>query len=591
MSSGLVNTAPAPGAWRRAAEGWGPFAVVLLLLALQVPWSERVSFQRWDEGYNGVQAVLYGMGYRFYTDMWLDQPPLLFVLLNAWFYWFGATLSAGRALALLSAVVAGGAFYHAIRLRAGRAAAALALVFMACGEMYAMMSVTMVQTFPALALAGLSCWSLAWHRLRPRADRVALSAVCMAASMQVKLIAAPLMLALAADLLWPRTRDRRACLRGLAETAAWCGLIGIAFVALGLWTGLDFRHLLKPHWNPVQSGLFQDYAGARRLPGFFAAQYLLVLLSLPAAARALLGREREAVLPLLWVVLSAVLIFFHRPVWDHYEVLLAVPLGWLAGVGCAGAARRNARSLALLATLAALAGIPVHHVRLRAPAWRLDGDVRAAVTEYRTATRWTAAIECQVYPFVEGLRVIPELASTAIKRLLGSELNGSTTLDLLERYRPEQVLLDTRFPYPPGLAGHLQANFHARLAGGNFIQWVRRDIAADRTGAGGWLEDPLDAALLSRNDARMSPYAFSLQYLARGNTRDAARLLQRALRIRTPALLGAVAEAHELLGEIALQEGQPGPAMQSFQEALRLKPDLPRARARVQQLYRERLAF
>lgn len=591
MSSELAQAAPAPGAWRRAAEGWGPFAVVLILLALQVPWSEGVSFQRWDEGYNGVQAVLYGRGYRFYTDMWLDQPPLLFVLLNAWFYWFGATLSAGRALALLSAVVAGGAFYHAIRLRAGRAAAALALVFMACGEMYAMMSVTMVQTFPALALAGLSCWSLARHRRQPRPGRLALSAACMAASLQVKLIAAPLMLALAADLLWPRTRDRRTFARGLAETAAWCGLVGAGFVALGLWTGLDLRHLLTPHWNPVQSGLFQDFAGVRRLPGFFAAQYLLMLLSLPAAARALLGREREAALPLLWVTLSAVLIYFHRPVWDHYEVLVAVPLGWLAGVGCAGAPRRNARGLALLAALAALAGIPVHHVRLRAPAWRLDGDVRAAVAEYRTATRWMAAVESQVYPFVEGLRVIPELASTAIKRLLGSELGAAATLELIERYRPEQVLLDTRFPPTPALARHLQDNFRARLAGGNFIQWVRRETIATHAGAGNWLEDPLDAALLGRNAARMSPYAFSLQYLAHGNARDAARLLRRALRIRTPALLGSVAEAHELLGEIALQEGQPGPAMQSFQEALRLKPDLPRARARVRQLYRDRLAF
>ncbi|MBU1693526.1 MAG: glycosyltransferase family 39 protein [Verrucomicrobia bacterium] len=590
--------------WATAAAGLLPFIAASVLLALQVPWSETLTYQRYDEGYNGIQAVLYGQGYNFFTDMWLDQPPLLFILLRAWFFWFGTSLTSGRVMILLLSILFAGLLYDVIRRRSGRVAAGLGLVFLVTQPSYVMMSMTMIQEIPAYAFAVLALWLETLHPNRLRRGWVlALSGMAMAISLHMKLVTAPLILVIAVDLGWWSRDQREKCAPGIRQALFWCTVTGLAFVGMGWLTGLDFGQLLRPHINPLQLPLFQDRSGARMLPLFIFAHWIPLLLAIPSFFYALRQREVPFALPLLWMALNVILLNFHKPIWDHYEIHVAVPLSWLAGIAVTRVAKDisatkrrllvtpegpmdGARRWIVLTGLTALAAIPGNRYYLREPGWRVFSNTLAAVREYGPRTHWMAAIECQIYPFLAGVRVIPALSSTSFKRRLIGNLDSRAIMGALERYRPEQIVFDNRYAYSPELGAYLTNHYMARLPDSAYIQWVRRDVTAPD---GGWSADPLTETILGRNEARLAPLQHALLFLQHGQLQEAKSLLQLGLRLRSPALAELHRNAWRLLGEILLKEGQESEARQCFQRARGFAPSaLPAADAKEDAPYLRR---
>lgn len=540
----------ARGVARRAAAviaALWPFAATALLLALVFPWGADVSLEQPDEGFNGQQAVLYGRGYRFYTDMWLDQPTLPFIALNGWFRWFGATLWSGRGLVFVTSVLLAGCLYHTARLRAGRVAAGMTLLLLITGQAYIQMSMTMIQAIPALAFATLSLLLLTLCRRRFSYLLLAASAAAMALSLHLKLTGGILAPLLAADLFWHPRPARRAA---WVDPLLWCAIVGASFLALGWATGVDWRALFFSHAVAQTASRFAS--GAQRVPLFLVHNYYPALLALPALALALRDRDREQLVPLGWLALTLLLLYRHRPVWGHYEIMLTVPLSWAAGLGaaaCAGPGRRGRLLLAVIAA-AAFCQLPGLRDRLSYPPMRLDPETMAMVREYAPRTRWIVAIDCQTYAFAAGLTVPPEVASTPEKRYLVKAISAARVGEVIERYGPEQVLLDPRYPLPARPMDFLQTHYRARFPGGNFIQWVRRDLASP---SGGWAEDPAGEALLVRRHARVAPFEQARWLAGNGLSGAALRILDQALAAHAPSILRQ-REAAEKLRALLLRK-------------------------------------
>lgn len=545
------------GVARRAAAiiaALWPFAVAALWLALMFPWGAMVSLEQPDEGFNGQQAMLYGQGYRFYTDMWLDQPTLPFIALSRWFRWFGATLWSGRSLIFLTSVLLAGCLYHTARLRAGRVAAGMTLLLLITGEAYIWMSMTLIQAIPALAFAILSLLLLTLCRRRFSHLLLAASAVAMALSLHLKLIGGILAPLLAADLFWHPRPARRAT---WVDPLLWCGIVGASFLALGWATGVDWHALFFSHAVAQTTSRFAS--GAQRVPRFLVHNYYLALLALPALARAIRNRDREQLVPLGWLLLTLLLLYRHKPVWGHYEIMLTVPLSWAAGLGaaiCAGPTQRG-RGLLVVIAAAVCFQLPGIRDRLRYPPTRLDPETLAMIREYAPRTHWIVAIDCQTYAFAAGLTVPPEIASTPEKRYLVKAISASRVGELIERYRPEQVLLDTLYPLPAPTTDFLLTHYRARFPGGNFIQWVRRDLAP---AADGWAEDPAGEVLLIKRHARAAPFEQARWMAESGRPREALRILDQALTAHAPSLLRqreAAAKLRARLGHATGAQEQP----------------------------------
>ena len=539
-----------------------PFLAAAVLLALQVPWTETLTYQRYDEGYTGCLMTSRALGFRLHDDLWIDQPPLFFTLLQTWFRWFGASLLTGRALVFLLSILFAGLFFDTIRRRSSPTAAWLALVFLLTRPVYAMMSVTMIQELPAYMFAGLALWlvTLRSGHKRPRLLLV-LSAVSMACSLLVKLSTAPLVALIAFDLFYCSGRPPGRPATRLLPIAAWGLIVGLSFAGLGWLMGADFRELVQAHLNPMNTPILPQRSGARMLPVFVFANWIPMLLAAPSFVLALRRREYPFAPPLLWLFLNAVLLNFYKPVADHYEIHVIVPLCWLAGAALARSV--SGRWLAL-AGCAALAAIPGNRFMLRAPTWRVYPDALAAVREYAPRTRWMAAIECQAYPFIAGVHVIPDLYTTSLKRMLSGKMSSENTLRQIRQYRPEQVMMDNAFGYSPELAAYLSGFYRARFPDNAYMQWVRSDIADPKTR---WSSDPLGEAVMARNEARLRPFEVSAHLLRSGQPRLAGDILRRALDIRSPALAPWRRDAWGILGEILRQEGREAEAQECFRKA------------------------
>jgi hypothetical protein len=106
-----------------------------------------------------------------------------------------------------------------------------------------------------------------------------------------------------------------------------------------------------------------------------------------------------------------------------------------------------------------------------------DRQVVAEMRRRAPQTTWAFA-DRLIYPFAAGLVVPPELAVVSVKRRESGKLSGPMIVGVLERYRPEQIVL-TRIDFGATVMDHVRT--HYRPVGGSdpgrpAKLWVRSDL-------------------------------------------------------------------------------------------------------------------
>jgi hypothetical protein len=133
----------------------------------------------------------------------------------------------------------------------------------------------------------------------------------------------------------------------------------------------------------------------------------------------------------------------------------------------------------------------------------------AAMSARRDQTRWVLTDQ-QIYPFAAGLLSPPELVVTSSKRRDTGAMSDELVLDVLQRCRPEQVLLG-RFDFGPTVTQFVDANYH--LAGSYKIgtpqparlYLIGKDPTAAATQAAKRRKKRATAATATTQPARDSP--------------------------------------------------------------------------------------
>jgi hypothetical protein len=156
--------------------------------------------------------------------------------------------------------------------------------------------------------------------------------------------------------------------------------------------------------------------------------------------------------------------------------MLVIPAAWAGGImidalidarmrsrAWSSGAARTAVTLFLLVLIVWQCGKAVVATRRMfiGPMRRDERRLISAMESRRDATRWVVTDQ-QIYPFAAGLLSPPELAVTSTKRRGTGALSDEFVLDVIQRYRPEQVLL-ARLDFGPAIEEFLAANY--RLVG------------------------------------------------------------------------------------------------------------------------------
>jgi 4-amino-4-deoxy-L-arabinose transferase-like glycosyltransferase len=451
--------------------GVGFFVVVLLM-----GWWAGVFQYDTDEGLNLMKALLVARGYQLYNPIWSDQPPLYTLILAGIFKLVGPSLTAAR---LVSAAFGGllvACLYDLLRKLVSVRAAIVGALFVVASAWFARLSYSAMIGLPSLALVMASFALMARWVLRPRWVTLIASALCMAAGVETKLFA---LVALPAAwvFLWlghPKEDLRSRIVALLAWTVVVLGLCLAILAAFGATS----HELVDTHRTASE---LRKHSLAPMALTLMRRDSDLVVLALLAVVVLVEDRRRNrdvpnaprrrwiwAIVPLVWFACGAIVMQFHRPAWYHHSPLLAIPAAWAGAIAIDALfdVRRERARLAGFATLLLIGFLGWQSVKLV-----LAGRRMFVHSQQREAHRLTHALasrasethwvftDLPIYPLSVGLVEPPEVAVVSTKRRASGQLPDSLAVHVLDRYKPEQLLMGWRIRWGPSVTDDIAQHY------------------------------------------------------------------------------------------------------------------------------------
>jgi len=425
-----------------------------------------------DEGIELIKAVLYSEGFTLYTKIWNEQPPLLTVLLSYWFDLFGKSIFAARLLILSFATLLIWSFCQTLRICLGRLPALIGTLLLSVSCNFLRLSVSVMIGLPSLALAMLSIYTLILYRQKSHLYLVILSGGFLALSLQTKLFTLfliPLLLSMVIEFKLRECKKKKSIIPIVYVVICWLvSLVGV-FVLIGIsFHALNFEQLIQANLGQNVKKPFSRENSLQDVVLMFFQDFDYLLLAIPGIGLVLEKKEEFNKLPLFWIVTITLLLLNYQPIWYHHYLLLSIPLTWLATYGATLAfehfeqegwysvfKRQNIKNLSLHQIAAfffslSIIALPIkltliqvqNHVFLQQSSSSLE--VLTTLLKYQKATHWVFT-DMPIYAFYADLKVPPEIAVFARKRLASGYLTDKLLISVMERYHPEQVIL-TRFP-------------------------------------------------------------------------------------------------------------------------------------------------
>lgn len=463
-----------------------------------------------DEGIQLTKAILWRDGVPLYGGgMVNDQPPLFTVAIATLMGIVGeGNVAAVRWLPIAASGILLAALGGIVAETLGWVPAIASVVILFNSEQYLRNSLTIAIGIPCLALGMVALYGLVRDRGRGQVGWLVASGMAMGLALQTKLLVG--LLALPVGLLWWGWQrspfSRRAFLRaGSVWLAAVLGTMGWVILAF---PSYNLEALLRPHWaalelrNAAATGLDLDRNGfGELLLDSLNRDYAYYGLALIGTIWAVRRGDRRVAYPLAWLALDLIWLRNHYPIWDHYILLVAIPIAWLAAYGVAAGLRgwRSPhwgwrRGGALLATGLVIVAIASETVRaIEQRPWNAqafladccDADVAREyqiiaplLAFYGDQTRWFLT-DRPIYGVYAGLRVPPEIAVFSKKSLATGLINDASLTALLQRDRPEQVAIGRfrkQLAAYPQFTATLTANYIEDYDGSTLSHYHRRDL-------------------------------------------------------------------------------------------------------------------
>lgn len=532
------DIAATPGvAARRAARadalGW--VALVALLALYAVVALTHLAGVRWDfdEGIAASQARLMADGYSLYDPVWTDHTPGQPVLIALAFGLLGPTVAAARAVTVLHALVGLFAVAWAARvlgrrvgLSAGFAwlAGLTALTLLAVAPNFWWASRAAMKGVMTFGLAALAMALALSYSETGRTRWLVAASLALGLSLWVKLQMAylvPLLLVLvvAVRLRRPWRASLPAVARDVVVTLAGASL----FLAASLLVYPPTAFVAQV-WGTYQSTReAYDLSVAANL-GILSEWLLadnagLLALTLAGGLVVLVRRTREGLVILAWLALTIATPLQHSAVSTKIHFLPALyPMAVLSGVAVAVGIVVLAASLRQspagwrpptwlllpigLGSLLYLGSLPhvmaINQTLLIARPYENDGhvpaldeeDVRNLLTGSRRTRRAIAFMQAhsrptdfivtdeQLYAFMAGRRVPPELAAMSSRRIQIGDLTGDDIVETFTLYEPPIVIMWGDKLMKPGVGEYMGTHYYfaTDLGDSKLRAYLRNDI-------------------------------------------------------------------------------------------------------------------
>ena len=306
-----------------------------------------------DEDYELSKATLCNHGYKLYTEIWNDQPPLVTFIIARLVQHAPHSVLAPRLLTVAFAMVLIVGTFVLIRAISGLIAASIATAMLIGSPGFLELSCSVMQEIPAFAptVAAL-CLLVVGPRTKALLTEV-LAGALLGFGLQMKLIGAAY-LPIAGLIMGLRSNEGHRAMgtaSNLGPGGGWAWRFSkgslafvtsmlVSFIALNYLTGNSLPRQLQQSWAAHFAGAKAFEYGSPQEHGY---DWSVPLKNWETTVPALLGlcvlvsrlRRGWEVLPLAWLALTFLVFGMHKPWWAYCYIHNALPLCWCAGVGIA----------------------------------------------------------------------------------------------------------------------------------------------------------------------------------------------------------------------------------------------------------------
>lgn len=417
-----------------------------------------------DEGFELIKPFLCYKGFKLYSDIWNDQPPVSTVVLTYGFKMFGPTVLTARLIASAFGLMMVVSFHELVRRRSGEWSALIASVLLVTAPSVLLLSVSVMLEGMMMALALLSALIVFIWGKRRLWFLLGVSGVFAGTALQTKMTTAVVLPAIFLELLLlTQAKPLKSWIKAsVLPATVWSICLLVTFLLIGMTWG---RGSLQTSWKSHTAashvpGLDQplDHKFEPKLLREHSEAVLAALVAIVLAWRQ--GRLREIAFPLTLLATASIIHAIHRPWWNYYYLHFAIPISWLAGWTISEficfVLKLNQKNRFTLSS-APTWGLLALCVLVALPfAWaerRLEGivkDLRTRPTiasnsivrkmkEYQSRTEWVYS-ESGIYPFHAQLQAIPELAIIMPKRFWSGQITTTEIIETCQRKQPEMIV-------------------------------------------------------------------------------------------------------------------------------------------------------
>jgi len=451
---------------------------VFLLMVLFFPEREQFQFSV-DEGFHVMWAMLFEQGHALYSDIWIDQPPLLTYVLATAFRVLSYKVGIARYIILLFSSILIWATFQYLQALWGRRTAVWGFFLIVMLPNYLILSITVRQSIPNLTFVMLALFFLIkWHQ-NAKTGWLISSAVALGASILVKIYTGFLAPVFTLG-IWIATfshlSDKRRWLRSLWPSLLW-SLIFLAVLILGVMVFIGIENL-----PDLVSVHLSKNSSTDKLTDFTIAyhmkrSYTFLFLALVGSAAAIHKKQWLALYPLAWAATAYVMLSFYYPVWSHYKPLIDIPLALLGAYAVdfaydlfkdviqrfrpyfSGSPRQLIQLVAVVALIGVFFRLPKGLGILECKPTLSGSGLMLTDSEHKfleliidnaPQTEWIIT-DMPMYAFRARLPVPPNLALISQSRIDTGYITEQEIISTIEQYQPEQVFLG-HYPFPQVIA-------------------------------------------------------------------------------------------------------------------------------------------
>jgi len=451
-----------------------PPLVFLACMLLFFPFRFRFEFD-FDEGINLIKAMMTLDGFRLYSDVWSDLPPIFNAILTFWFRVVGMNVNAGRVLVLGFSTLLLASVMDYLNKFWGIVHAIFGAILIVTLPFYTTLSVSVMIGLPSLTFAMMAFVGMTrWHEGQ-QLFWLVFSATFLGLSVMTKLwtiIIAPLFIAGIFLQIKNHTSRRIGVQAGAKPLFIWSlAFILVVSVILLVLVRPDYiSQLVDVHLAAGKSEAMQSFAARNSINLYLKDSLPLFVLAFPGSFLALRKKTWNVLYLILWVFIGYLFLHLIVPNWHHHQLLVTIPAAIIAsialGESCVGLTGRNRGSK--LVTKEIMVGILVlfaflvyqrfppflRGFRLNLPnlsgiyedSDQPDYEIIAIIRNYAAKTHYIFA-DRPMYAFRTGIPVHPYLAVITEKRYATGEPTQEEITSILEDIKPEQIII-SRFDFP-----------------------------------------------------------------------------------------------------------------------------------------------